>query len=193
MNRLLMIDNYDSFTYNLVQAFQVLDTEVVVHRNDQIEVDAIRAQDWTHLVISPGPGSPQDAGISMDVMSVCMGRIPILGVCLGHQCLAQLLGGVVGSAKCLMHGKSSPVHHDNKGLYSGLTNPFIAGRYHSLAVDESSLPPELQVVARTADGEIMGLRHHQHLAFGVQFHPESIMTPEGVELLRNFIGMGTKS
>ncbi len=193
MSRLLMIDNYDSFTYNLVQAFQVLNTEVVVHRNDQVEVDALRSEEWTHLVISPGPGSPNDAGISMDVMAAFMGRIPILGVCLGHQCLAQLMGGEVGSAKRLMHGKSSPVRHDNQGLYSGLSNPFIAGRYHSLAVYEATLPPELQVVARTDDGEVMGLRHTQYEAVGVQFHPESIMTPEGNHLLRNFIEMGTKS
>ena len=192
MKRLLMIDNYDSFTYNLVQAFQVLNTEVVVHRNDQVEVNALRSEEWTHLVISPGPGSPQDAGISMDVMSAFMGRIPILGVCLGHQCLAQLLGGKVGSAKRLMHGKSSPVRHDSQGLYSGLSNPFIAGRYHSLAVYESSLPRELQVVARTEDGEVMGLRHRKHTALGVQFHPESIMTPEGDQLLRNFIEMEAK-
>jgi len=189
MNRLLMIDNYDSFTYNLVQAFQVLGAEVVVHRNDQVELAELLEQRFTHLVISPGPGRPEDAGISMALIEALMGRIPILGVCLGHQCLAQLLGARVGSAQRLMHGKSSPVYHDSTGLYAGLPNPFVAGRYHSLAVEEADLPPSLKVVAYTSDGEIMGLRHGSSCSLGVQFHPESILTPLGERLLENFIRM----
>jgi para-aminobenzoate synthetase component 2 len=189
MSRLLMIDNYDSFTYNLVQAFQVLGAEVVVHRNDQVEVEALLDEGFTHMVISPGPGRPEDAGISMDLMTALLGKIPILGVCLGHQCMAQIMGGTVGAAQRLMHGKSSPVYHDSQGLYAGLPNPFIAGRYHSLAVSEGGLPPELKVVSYTSDGEIMGLRHVQYCATGVQFHPESILTPLGDRLLENFIHM----
>ena len=189
MSRLLVIDNYDSFTYNLVQAFQVLGGEVVVHRNDRVEIAQVLDDGFTHLVISPGPGRPEDAGISMDLIGAMMGRIPILGVCLGHQCLAQLLGGRVGSAQRLMHGKSSPVYHDSSGLYAGLPNPFVAGRYHSLAVAEEELPAELKVVAYTSEGEIMGLRHTEHCTLGVQFHPESILTPQGDRLLENFIRM----
>ena len=189
MSRLLMIDNYDSFTYNLVQAFQVLGAEVVVHRNDQVELSAVMDAGFSHLVISPGPGRPEDAGVSMALMDAMLGRIPILGVCLGHQCLAQLLGGRVGAAQRLMHGKSSPVYHDATGLYAGLPNPFVAGRYHSLAVSEEALPNELKVVAYTSEGEIMGLRHANVPALGVQFHPESILTPQGDRLLENFIRM----
>jgi len=184
-----MIDNYDSFTYNLVQAFQVLGAEVVVHRNDQVELSAVMDAGFSHLVISPGPGRPEDAGVSMALMDAMLGRIPILGVCLGHQCLAQLLGGRVGAAQRLMHGKSSPVYHDATGLYAGLPNPFVAGRYHSLAVSEEALPNELKVVAYTSEGEIMGLRHANVPALGVQFHPESILTPQGDRLLENFIRM----
>jgi anthranilate synthase/aminodeoxychorismate synthase-like glutamine amidotransferase len=184
-----MIDNYDSFTYNLVQAFQVLGAEVEVHRNDQVKIADLVHEDFTHMVISPGPGRPEDAGISMELLEVMMGTLPIMGVCLGHQCLAQLLGGSVVSAPRLMHGKSSPVYHDSKGLYAGLPNPFVAGRYHSLAVAEEDLPSELEIVAYTSDGEIMGLRHRAHCTLGVQFHPESILTPQGDRLLENFIRM----
>jgi para-aminobenzoate synthetase component 2 len=193
MSRLLMIDNYDSFTYNLVQAFQVLGAEVVVHRNDQVELAELVDQDFTHMVISPGPGRPEDAGISMDLLELMMGKLPVMGVCLGHQCLAQLLGGRVVSAPRLMHGKSSPVYHDSKGLYAGLPNPFVAGRYHSLAVAEENLPSDLEIVSYTSEGEIMGLRHREHCTLGVQFHPESILTPQGDRLLENFIRMETRT
>ena len=189
MNRVLMIDNYDSFTYNLVQAFQVLDAQVVVYRNDKKSLDELLAKEFSHLVISPGPGKPQDAGVSMALMEATIGKKPILGVCLGHQCLAEILGGTVVAAKTLMHGKSSPVHHDGKGLYRGLPNPFVAGRYHSLSVARCALPSELSVVAHTDDGEIMGLRHRRHPCVGVQFHPESILTPLGDHLLSNFLAL----
>lgn len=189
MKRVLLIDNYDSFTYNLMQALAVLGADVDVRRND--DIDARRAVDLapTHLVVSPGPGRPEDAGASMPIIAALLARVPVLGVCLGHQALASVLGARVGAAQALMHGKASGVYHDNRTLFEGLPNPFRAGRYHSLAVHEDSLPPELAVSAYTSDGEIMGLRHRDLPAEGVQFHPESILTPEGDRLLRNFLDL----
>jgi len=187
MPRVVLIDNYDSFTWNLVQAFAVTGAEVVVRRNDVVTVDDVEALEPTHLVISPGPGRPERAGISMAAIERFLGRVPVLGVCLGHQALAAVLGGRVVQAQTLMHGKSSPVYHDGRGLFQGLANPFEAGRYHSLAVAEEDLPRELAVSAYTSDGEIMGVRHRSLPADGVQFHPESVLTPEGDRLLRNFL------
>ncbi len=190
MARVLLIDNYDSFTYNLVQALLVAGAEVVVHRNDQVSVAEALACDPTHLMISPGPGRPEDAGISLEVMRVLMPRLPTLGVCLGHQALGTLLGGRVDSAKQLMHGKASPVHHDGRGVFRGLSQPFRAGRYHSLAVLRETLPAGVVVSAWTDDGEVMGIRHPSLPVEGVQFHPESVLTPEGDHLLGNFLEMG---
>jgi len=187
MSRILVIDNYDSFTYNLVQLLAEMDAEIVVHRNDEVTINACLSMDITHLLVSPGPGRPESAGISMALMAACLGRIPILGVCLGHQCLAQLLGGTVGRAPTLMHGKSASIHHDECGLYAGLSNPFQAGRYHSLVVEEETLPACLTITAYSSDGQIMGVRHREHQAEGVQFHPESLLTPRGGVLLRNFL------
>ena len=187
MNRLLLIDNYDSFTFNLAQAFQVLGAEVAVHRNDQIDVETAKAMKPTHLCISPGPGRPTDAGVSMDMIAAFQGTIPILGVCLGHQSISMVYGGQVVHAKALMHGKDSPVYHHGRGLYLGLPNPFQAGRYHSLAVPEDGIPEDFVVDSYTSDGEVMGIRHKQWPILGVQFHPESILTPHGNRLLQNFL------
>lgn len=189
MNRVLIIDNYDSFTYNLVQALGELGAEVTVRRNDAIGVDEALAGDPTHVVISPGPGRPEAAGISVELIAAAGGRVPVLGVCLGHQALAAAYGARVGRAVSLMHGKPSQVYHDGRGLYEGLPNPLTAGRYHSLAVHEDDLPDELTISAYTSDGEIMGLRHREFCLEGVQFHPESILTPEGNRLLRNFLDL----
>lgn len=185
--RLLLIDNYDSFTYNLVQAFLVLGADVAVHRNDVISVEEARAQNPTHLVISPGPGTPRDAGISMRMIEAFAGRIPIFGVCLGHQSLVEVFGGKVVRAARLMHGKVSPVRHDGKGLFAGLPQDFQAGRYHSLIAEPSSIPSVLEVTAQTAEGEIMGVRHRTLPIEGVQFHPESVLTPDGPILMGNFL------
>ena len=182
-----MIDNYDSFTYNLVQAFLVLGALVEVHRNDAITVDEALRQDHSHLVISPGPGTPRDAGISMRMIHAFAGRIPIFGVCLGHQSLVEVFGGKVVRASRLMHGKVSPVQHDGKGLFAGLPQDFEAGRYHSLIADPASMPAVLEVTARTAQGEIMGVRHRSLPIEGVQFHPESVLTPDGPILMGNFL------
>ena len=187
--RLLLIDNYDSFTYNLVQAFRVLGAEVLVHRNDALSIEEARALDPTHLVISPGPGTPQDAGISMRMIEAFSGSLPILGVCLGHQALVAVFGGNVVRAGRLMHGKTSAVTHDGRTVYAGLSQPFEAGRYHSLIAEDASLPAELEITARTAQGEIMGVRHRRFTIEGVQFHPESILTPEGPTLMANFLRM----
>ena len=187
MRRVLLIDNYDSFTYNLVQALAILSAEVTVKRHDEITVADALARAPTHLVVSPGPGRPEDAGISMAIIEAMIADTPVLGVCLGHQALAAVCGANVSSARSLMHGKASTVYHDSRTLYEGLPNPMQAGRYHSLAVDDESLPDELAVSAYTSDGEIMGLRHRAYSAEGVQFHPESILTPEGERLLRNFL------
>ena len=185
--KILLIDNYDSFTYNLVQAFLVLGAEVDVHRNDAITVQQALAQDHTHLVISPGPGTPRDAGVSMQMIEAFAGRIPIFGVCLGHQSLVEVFGGKVVRAGRLMHGKVSPVTHDGKGLYEGLPQNFDAGRYHSLIAEEDSIPDVLEVTSRTAQGEIMGVRHKTLAVEGVQFHPESVLTPDGPALMGNFL------
>ncbi|NCO58615.1 MAG: anthranilate/aminodeoxychorismate synthase component II [Nitrospirae bacterium CG18_big_fil_WC_8_21_14_2_50_70_55] len=185
----LIIDNYDSFTYNLVQYLGELGAEVEVYRNDRIRVAEIRELAPSHLVISPGPCTPSQAGISVAAVRELAGVMPILGVCLGHQSIGEALGGRVVAAKTLMHGKTSMIHHDGRGLFVGLPNPFAATRYHSLAVERDSLPPVLEVSASTDDGEIMGLRHRTLAVEGVQFHPESILTTVGKELLRNFLRM----
>jgi anthranilate synthase/aminodeoxychorismate synthase-like glutamine amidotransferase len=185
--RLLLIDNYDSFTYNLVQAFMVLGAEVLVHRNDRISVDEARALKPTHLCISPGPGTPYDAGVSMQMIAAFAGQVPVLGVCLGHQSLVEVFGGKVVRAARLMHGKTSYVHHDGRGILAGLPEPFEAGRYHSLIAQPQSLPDVLEVAARTDEGEIMAVRHRDLAVEGVQFHPESVLTPQGPLLMDNFL------
>ncbi|MBV1705472.1 MAG: aminodeoxychorismate/anthranilate synthase component II [Hyphomicrobiales bacterium] len=187
--KLLLIDNYDSFTYNLVQAFLVLGAEVEVFRNDEIDVDQALAMDHSHLVISPGPGTPRDAGVSLAMIRAFAGRKPIFGVCLGHQALVEAFGGNVVRAGRLMHGKVSPVSHDGRGLFAGIPQPFAAGRYHSLIADAGTMPPVLEVTARTAEGEIMGVRHRELPIEGVQFHPESVLTPDGPRLMANFLGL----
>jgi anthranilate synthase/aminodeoxychorismate synthase-like glutamine amidotransferase len=184
---LLLIDNYDSFTYNLVQAFLVLGAEVTVYRNDEISVDEALKLDPTHLCISPGPGRPEDAGVSLQMIAAFERRAPILGVCLGHQSLVSHFGGRIISAERLMHGKTSMIHHDGKGVYRSLSEPFEAGRYHSLAAENQSLPSVLEISARTERDEIMGVRHRDLPIEGVQFHPESILTPEGDDLMKNFL------
>jgi para-aminobenzoate synthetase component 2 len=185
--RLLLVDNYDSFTYNLVQAFLVLGADVLVHRNDAITVADAKSLAPTHLCISPGPGTPRDAGVSLEMISAFAGQIPVLGVCLGHQSIVEAFGGEIVRAARLMHGKISPVHHDGRGVFAGMPQPFDAGRYHSLIARPESLPAVLEVTARTAEGEIMGVRHADLVVEGVQFHPESVLTPEGPRLLGNFL------
>lgn len=185
--RLLLIDNYDSFTYNLVQSFRVLGAEVQVHRNDAIGIADIDNYQPTHLVISPGPGRPDGAGVSIAAIRHCAGTIPVLGVCLGHQSIVEAFGGRVSAAATLMHGKSSMVRHDESSLFDHLDNPFEAGRYHSLAA--VAMPEILEVTARTDDGEVMALRHRKWPVVGVQFHPESVLTPQGDRLLANFLAM----
>jgi anthranilate synthase/aminodeoxychorismate synthase-like glutamine amidotransferase len=185
--RLLLIDNYDSFTYNLVQAFRILGAEVTVFRNDAISVTDAVALAPSHLVISPGPGRPKDTGISMGLIEALTGQIPMLGVCLGHQCIAQVFGGEIIGAKTLMHGKTSWIRHDSAALYRDINNPLEAGRYHSLAANTQRIPDVLEVCATTEDGEVMGLRHRQYPIEGVQFHPESVLTPEGDLLMNNFL------
>lgn len=184
---LLVIDNYDSFTYNLVQYFGELGAEPVVKRNDTISPEEIVTLKPARIVISPGPGKPADAGISMEVIRRMGQSTPILGVCLGHQCMAEVYGGKVVRAERLMHGKTSPIRHQGGGVFAGLPNPFEATRYHSLIVEKSSVPACLQVTAETAEGEIMGLQHREFPVHGVQFHPESILSREGKDLLRNFL------
>jgi anthranilate synthase/aminodeoxychorismate synthase-like glutamine amidotransferase len=185
---ILMIDNYDSFTYNIVQYLGELKQKVKVVRNDAVTVDAIRKMKPTHIVVSPGPCTPREAGVSVETIKTFGGKVPLLGVCLGHQSLGFAFGGKVIRAKRLMHGKTSLIRHDGKGVFKGLKNPFIATRYHSLAVEKKSLPKDLLVTATSEDGEIMGLRHKTLPALeGVQFHPESILTEQGRDLLRNFL------
>ena len=189
---LLLIDNYDSFTFNLAQYLGELGEEVKVLRNDTLDVTGIRALAPTRIVISPGPGTPDDAGVSLALLRETQGEVPILGVCLGHQAIGQAFGGRVVRAKQIMHGKTSPIHHRDEGVFAGLSNPFEATRYHSLVVERSSLPDCLEITAwtRTEDGEldeIMGLRHKSLPIEGVQFHPESILTRHGHDLLRNFL------
>jgi len=190
---LLVIDNYDSFTYNLVQYLGELEADVEVYRNDRITVAEIRDLAPSHIVISPGPCTPNEAGISVPVVRELGGEIPILGVCLGHQSIAQAFGGRIVRAATLMHGKTSMIHHDGRGLFSGLANPFEATRYHSLVAERASLPDCLEVTAHSDDGEIMGLRHRTLAIEGVQFHPESILTAVGKDLLRNFLAGGHRA
>lgn len=189
---LLMIDNYDSFTYNLVQYFAELGQEVEVYRNDQIDLDDIERKSPRHVVISPGPCTPDEAGISMDVIRKFSGKIPILGVCLGHQCIGQVFGGRIVRARTVMHGKTSQIYHLQQSLFRGITSPFVATRYHSLVIDKSSSPPELQITAWTQGDngdldEIMAVKHVNFAVEGVQFHPESILTEHGHAMLRNFL------
>jgi len=185
---LIMIDNYDSFTYNLVQYLGELGEDVSVYRNDQITVGEIGKLDPDRIVISPGPCTPNEAGVSVETIKTFAGKLPILGVCLGHQSIGQAFGGKIVHAKKLMHGKTSMIYHENKNVFAGLTNPFEATRYHSLVVERESLPECLEVTAWTDDDEIMGLRHKELAIEGVQFHPESILTEHGHALLKNFLG-----
>jgi para-aminobenzoate synthetase component II len=186
---ILLVDNYDSFTYNLVQRLGEIDPSVDLRvvRNDQITLEQIEAAAPTHLIISPGPCTPVQAGISNDVVARFAARIPLLGVCLGHQCIGHALGAKVVRADRIMHGKTSLIHHDGRGIYRGLSNPFEATRYHSLVIQPGTLPDELEVVAWTDQGEIMGVRHKRFPLEGVQFHPESFLTQEGIQLLKNFL------
>ncbi len=184
---LLMIDNYDSFTYNLVQYLGELGAQVAVHRNDQISMDQIEEMEPGRIVISPGPCTPDQAGISVDVVKCFGGRIPILGVCLGHQSVGQAFGGRIVHARVLMHGKTSMIQHNRKGFFAGLGNPFQATRYHSLVIDPATLPDCFEVTAWTEDEEIMGIRHIDKQIYGIQFHPESISTEYGHHLLKNFL------
>jgi len=188
----LLIDNYDSFTYNLAQYLGELGAEVAVERNDALTIEGIAAKAPAAIVISPGPCTPNEAGISMDVIRAFTAKIPILGVCLGHQCIGQVFGGRIVRAPRIMHGKTSKIFHDEKGLFSGVENPFVATRYHSLVIAPESLPDALEVTAKTWEDEIMGVRHKEHLVEGVQFHPESIMTTAGKALLANFLRMAKR-
>ncbi|HLG66734.1 MAG TPA: aminodeoxychorismate/anthranilate synthase component II [Acidimicrobiales bacterium] len=185
--RVLLVDNYDSFVYNLVQELGELGADPIVYRNDAIDVAGIRRANPDAVVISPGPGRPESAGISMAAIESLAGEVPILGVCLGHQCIGQVFGGRVVGAPKLMHGKTSEIRHCGTGIFAGLPNPLVATRYHSLVVAPESVPPELTVTATTADGVVMGLRHAELAVEGVQFHPESILTPSGLSLLDNFL------
>jgi anthranilate synthase/aminodeoxychorismate synthase-like glutamine amidotransferase len=184
---LLMIDNYDSFTYNLVQYLGELGADVRVYRNDAITVDEIAALRPQEIVISPGPCTPAEAGVSVALIRRFTGQIPILGVCLGHQCIGAAFGGNIVRAARLMHGKTSPIHHDGRTVFRGLTNPFDATRYHSLLIERDTVPACLELSAWTVEGEIMGVRHREQLLEGIQFHPESILTIEGKQLLKNFL------
>ena len=184
---LLMIDNYDSFTYNLVQYFGELGEDVRVARNDEITVPQIASMGPDRIVLSPGPCSPNEAGVCLELLGALKGKLPILGVCLGHQAIGQAFGGKVVHAKTLMHGKTSMIHHEGRGVFAGLPSPYEATRYHSLAIERASCPPELEITAWTDDGEIMGVRHRSLPVEGVQFHPESILTQHGHALLKNFL------
>ena len=185
--RMLLIDNYDSFTYNLVQAFAAHGADVMVYRNDMISIEEGLALNPTHLVISPGPGRPEDAGVSLQMIAAFAGKVPILGVCLGHQSIVQQLGGEIVRAERLMHGKTSEIKHDGKSVFAGISQPFEVGRYHSLCAEIESLPDTLLVSAETQSGVIMGVRHKTLQIEGVQFHPESVLTPEGETLMTNFM------
>jgi len=185
--RMLLVDNYDSFTYNLVQAFAAHGADVMVYRNDMISVAEGLALDPTHLVISPGPGRPEDAGVSLAMIGAFAGKVPVLGVCLGHQCIVQQQGGEIVRAERLMHGKTSRIKHDGKTVFEGISQPFEVGRYHSLCAASESLPDTLEITAETDSGVIMGVRHLTQQMEGVQFHPESILTPEGDTLMTNFM------
>jgi len=189
MKKVLLVDNYDSFTYNLAQYFGELGCELTVVRNDAITVAEAQARDFSHLVISPGPGNPTQSGVCNDLIKTFAGKKPVLGVCLGHQCIGHVFGGTVNKADRMMHGKMSKIYHDGKGLFKTVPNPFEATRYHSLVVREEGLPKVLEITAHTSEGEIMGLRHKEFAVEGVQFHPESIMTKPGKTLLRNFLDL----
>ena len=184
---ILMIDNYDSFTFNIVQYLGQMGEDVQVYRNDKITLDSIRRLKPQAIFLSPGPGSPHQAGITVDVIREFYADVPLMGICLGHQSIGFAFGGEIVRASRIMHGKISPVEHDGKTIFSGLPNPFTAGRYHSLVVRQETLPSCLEVSARTAEGEIMGLRHKDYLVEGIQFHPESVLTPQGKRILRNFL------
>ena len=189
--RMLLIDNYDSFTYNLVQAFAAQGATVIVHRNDAISVADAQAIEPTHLVISPGPGRPENAGSSLAMIAAFAGSIPVLGVCLGHQCLVHHFGGRIIRAERLMHGKTSMATHDGETIFAGLPQPFEVGRYHSLSAEQDSLPDDLVLTSQTDRGEIMGVRHRNLPLEGVQFHPESVLTPEGDRLMANFMRLAS--
>ena len=189
---ILMIDNYDSFTYNLVHYLAELGEEVVVHRNDKLELEDIGKLNPDMLVVSPGPCTPKEAGISVEAIKEFAGRMPILGVCLGHQSVAYAYGAEIVRADRLLHGKTSEIHHDGKGIYKDIPDPFEATRYHSLIVNKESLPEIFEITAWTDEGEIMGIRHKEHMIEGVQFHPESILTKHGKDLLKNFISIAKK-
>jgi len=184
---LLLIDNYDSFTYNLFQYLSELGADVKVVRNDKATIEELTALNPEHVVVSPGPSTPGNAGISIDVIKHFAGKVPILGVCLGHQCIAQAFGGVVSGAGEIRHGKTSPIHHEGQGVFAGLPQPFEAVRYHSLAVEPDTVPDNFEVTARTENGIVMGIRHRELDIEGVQFHPESIMTEAGKDMLQNFL------
>ncbi len=184
---IIVIDNYDSFTYNLVQYFGEMHPDIRVYRNDEITIQEIEAQNPDFIVISPGPGAPKEAGISKEVILQLGPRIPILGICLGHQCLGEAYGGIVSGAPRLMHGKTSSIYHYKSELFVGISSPFTATRYHSLIVEEEGLPEELEIIAFTRDGEIMGLHHREYPVYGLQFHPESILTKKGKQILKNFL------
>ena len=189
--RMLLVDNYDSFTYNLVQAFAAQGADVLVYRNDAITVDEGLALEPTHLVISPGPGRPEDAGVSLAMIEAFADKVPLLGVCLGHQCLVHHFGGDIVRAERLMHGKTSMAEHDGRTIYDGLSQPFEVGRYHSLCARQENLPQALELTAWTERGEVMGVRHRELPLEGVQFHPESVLTPEGDRLMANFMRMNS--
>ena len=184
---LLLLDNYDSFTYNIYQLFSDIGAQVEVVRSDKISIDGIRANGYRGIIISPGPGIPQDAGISEEVIRQLGGEIPILGICLGHQAIGEVFGGRIVRAKEIVHGKPSPIRHDGQGLYAGLPEKAAVGRYHSLIIERESLPDCLAVTAELEDGTIMGVRHKEYAIEGIQFHPESILTPDGEKIMRNFL------
>ena len=185
--KVIMIDNYDSFTYNIYQYLGILGADVTVYRNDEIGLEEIRIKKFDKIVISPGPGRPEDAGISMEVIQYFYDKIPILGICLGHQCIGQVFGGKIINAKKIMHGKTSQIFHNSEGIFKDIPSPFTATRYHSLVVERDSFPDNLEITAWTEDEEIMGLQHKEYPVYGIQFHPESILTKEGMNILRNFL------
>lgn len=186
---IVLIDNYDSFTYNLYQYLGEFEEDIRVYRNDKISVQEVMNMKPDHIVISPGPGRPDDAGICMSLIQVAAGKIPILGVCLGHQCIGQVFGGKVIHAKTIFHGKSSIIHHSGEGIFYGLDNPLKIARYHSLAVDFKTLPSCFEIMARTDDGEVMAIKHQDFQVVGLQFHPESVLTESGKKMIENFIGV----
>ena len=186
---IIMIDNYDSFTYNLVQEFAKLGAEMTVYRNDKITIDELEALKPTALIVSPGPCTPTEAGISVDVIKRFSGRLPLLGVCLGHQSIVQALGGKIIRSDQIMHGKTSDMKHNEQGLFKGVENPFIGGRYHSLIAEKHTLPDCFEITCESDDGDIQGIRHLEHPTVGIQFHPESVLTPSGPKIMQNFLNM----